>query len=82
MTGVFRSAVHIKRLGVCEISDAFLLHENKEERGVTWQRFINNRNYGEYIISNCVYNLGTDIHQQGNVKYEMYTLEGTDVSEV
>ena len=34
------------------------------------------------IISNCVYNLGTDIHQQGNVKYEMYTLEGTDVSEV
>ena len=39
-------------------------------------------NDGEYIISNCVYNLGTDIHQQGNVKYEMYTLEGTDVSEV
>lgn len=38
-------------------------------------------NDGEYIISNCVYNLGTDIHQQGNVKYEMYTLEGTDVSE-
>ena len=32
-------------------------------------------NDGEYIISNCVYNLGTDIHQQGNVKYEMYTLE-------
>ena len=39
-------------------------------------------NDGEYIISNCVYNLGTDIHQQGNVKYEMYTLEGTEVSEV
>lgn len=39
-------------------------------------------NDGEYIISNCVYNLGTDIHQQGNVKCEMYTLEGTDVSEV
>ena len=39
-------------------------------------------NDGEYIISNCVYNLGTDIHQQGNVKYEMYTLKGTDVSEV
>lgn len=29
-----------------------------------------------------IYTGGTDIHQQGNVKYEMYTLEGTDVSEV
>ena len=31
MTGAFRSAVHIKKLGVCEIADAFLLHENKEK---------------------------------------------------
>lgn len=31
-------------------------------------------NDGEYVISNCVYNIGEEIHQSGNVKYEIYTL--------
>lgn len=35
-------------------------------------------NDGEYVISNCVYNLGTEIHST-SVKYEMYTLQNKDV---
>ena len=31
-------------------------------------------NDGEYVISNCVYNLDAEICQQGNVKYEIHTL--------
>lgn len=36
-------------------------------------------NDGEYVISNCIYNLGKEIHNAKNVKYEIYTLHETDV---
>lgn len=39
-------------------------------------------NDGEYVISNCVYGVGMEICQQGDVKYEIYTIGETDVLEV
>lgn len=57
-----------------ELKDGFQLEVYVDQNMI--EVFVND---GEYVISNCVYNLGTKIRQQGQVTYDIYTLEESDM---
>lgn len=60
-----------------ELKDGFQMEVYVDQNLI--EVFVND---GEYVISNCVYNLGTEIRQQGQVAYEIYTLDEEDMPEV